>query len=165
MICQHARRDHDELHNDSRNLATSSAILRSEGIEKSGRRTIAINTFTLLFGTSKGKSLDDRYCVMSMTYHAAGVGTCTRSDMTIPGYLSSEMHLKKFSDQTEFQSWVVNFRAEICAKAKNLALALQWIKEIEAPSSLKDLINPKSISGEDFSDYEDLDLMMAAALK
>ena len=34
--CQHARRDPDELHNDSRNLATTSAILRTEGIEKSG---------------------------------------------------------------------------------------------------------------------------------
>ena len=72
---------------------------------------------------------------------------------------------KKFPDQTEFQSWVVNFRADVCAKAKNLALALQWIKEIEAASSLKDLINPKSITGKDFSDYEELDLMMAAELK
>ena len=34
--CQHVRRDPDELHNDSRNLATSLAILRTEGIEKSG---------------------------------------------------------------------------------------------------------------------------------
>ena len=34
--CQRARRDPDELHNDSRNLAASSAILRREGIEKSG---------------------------------------------------------------------------------------------------------------------------------
>ena len=60
--------------------------------------------------------------------------------MTIPSCLSSEMHLQKSLDQTEFQSWVVNFRAEVCAKAKNLALALQWIKKIEAASSLKDLI-------------------------
>ena len=59
----------------------------------------------------------------------------------------------------------MNFRAEVCAKAKNLALALKWIKEIEAASSLKDLINPKSITGKDFSDYEELDLMMAAELK
>ena len=33
--CQHARRDPDELHNDSRNLTTSSGIQRKEGIEKS----------------------------------------------------------------------------------------------------------------------------------
>ena len=59
----------------------------------------------------------------------------------------------------------MNFRAEIYAEGKNLALVLQWIKKIEAASSLKDLINPKSITGKDFSDDEELDLMMAAELK
>ena len=38
-------------------------------------------------------------------------------------------------------------------------------QEIEATSSLKDLINPKPITGKDFSDYEELDLKMAAELK
>ena len=38
-------------------------------------------------------------------------------------------------------------------------------QEIEAICSLKDLINSKSITGKDFSDYEELDLMMAAELK
>ena len=33
---QHAHRDSDELHNGSRNLAISLAILRKEGIENSG---------------------------------------------------------------------------------------------------------------------------------
>ena len=33
--CQHARRNPDELHNDSRNFTRSSAILKTEGIEKS----------------------------------------------------------------------------------------------------------------------------------
>ena len=33
---QHARRDPDKLHNDSRTLAISLAILRTEGIEKNG---------------------------------------------------------------------------------------------------------------------------------
>ena len=101
---------------------------------------------------------------MSLTDHAVGIGTCTQS-MTVLSYLTAEMHLKKFPDPTEFQSWIVNFQVEVCAKAKNLALALQWIKKIEATSSLKDLINTKSITGEDFSDYEELDLMMAAELK
>ena len=36
--------------------------------------------------------------------------------MTIPSCLSSEMHLQKFIDQTKFQSWIVNFRAEVCEK-------------------------------------------------
>ena len=59
----------------------------------------------------------------------------------------------------------MNFRAEVCAKAKNLALALQWIKEIEAASSLKDLINPKAITGKCVPDYEELDLMIAAEVE
>ena len=58
----------------------------------------------------------------------------------------------------------MNFRAEVYAEAKNHALAVEWIKKVEATSSLKDLINPKSITGKDFSDHEELDLMMAADL-
>ena len=44
-------------------------------------------------------------------------------------------------------------------------LALQWIKEIGTAKSLDDLINPKSITGKDFSVYDELDLMMTAELK
>ena len=42
---------------------------------------------------------------------------------------------------------------------------IAWIKEVDAAKSLKDLINPKSITGKDFSDFEELDLMMATELK
>ena len=101
---------------------------------------------------------------MSMAHHAAGIGTCTQSGMTIPSFSSSEMHLGKFPDHTEFQSWIVNFRTEVCSKAENPTLALQWIKEIEAAKSLDDLITPKSRTGKDFPHYEELD-MMATALK
>ena len=59
----------------------------------------------------------------------------------------------------------MNFRAEVCSKAKNPALVLQWIKEIEAAKSLDDLTTSKSITVKDFLDYEVLDLMMASALK
>ena len=48
-----------------------------------------------------------------MAHHAAGIGTCTQSGMTIPSHPSSEMHLVKFSDHTEFQNWIVNFRTEV----------------------------------------------------
>ena len=40
----------------------------------------------------------------------------------------------KFPDQTEFQSWIMNFQVEVCAKAKNLALVLQWIKRSKQPA-------------------------------
>ena len=131
-----------------RNLATSLAILRTEGIEKSESeeplQSIPKSCFS--FGSIQ-KSLAGGKCPVSMTNHAAGIGTCTQSGMTTPSYLSSEMHLQKFHDQTEFQSWIVNVRSEICAEAKNLALVLQWIKKIKAASSLKELISPKSITG------------------
>ena len=100
---------------------------------------------------------------MFTTNHAAGIGTFTQSGMTIP-HPSSEMHLGKFHDHSEFQSRIVNFRTEVCSKAKNPTRALQWIKEIEAAKPLDDLIT-QSITGKDFSDYEELDLMMASALK
>ena len=60
------------------------------------RRTIAINTFFLFFDESKTQCLDGGKCPIPMTNLA--VGTCTQG-MTIPSYLSSEMHLKKFPDQ------------------------------------------------------------------
>ena len=85
--------------------------------------------------------------------------------MTVPSYPSSEMHLGKFTIHTDFQSWIVNFRTEVCLEAKNSMLALQWIKEIEAAKSLDDLITPKSITGKIFPDYDELDRMTAAALK
>ena len=164
--CQLARRVPGELHNDSRNLAASSGIQRREGIEKSGsEKPFATNTFTLLFGKSKEKSLDDSNRLKSMTHHAAGIGTCTQSGMTNPSHPSSEMHLGKIPDRTEVQSWIVNFWTEVCSKAKNPSRALQWITEIEAAKSLDDLITPESTTGKDFPDYEELDLMMASAFK
>ena len=102
---QHAQRDSDELHNDSRTLAISLAILRTEGIENSEeRKTIAINTFTLLFNKKKEKKSRRQISLMSMAHHAVGIETCSQS-MTFPSYLSSERHLQNFLVRTE------NFRA------------------------------------------------------
>ena len=83
---------------------------------------------------------------MSVTNRAAGIGTCTKSVMPITSYPSSEMHLEKCADRTEYQNWILNFQAGVCAKAKNPTRALQWIKEIEAAKSQDDLITPKSIT-------------------
>ena len=48
----------------------------------------------------------------------------------------------------------MNFRTEVCSKAKNPTRALQWIKKIEAAKSLDDLNTPISVTGKDFPDYE-----------
>ena len=75
------------------------------------------------------------------------------------------MHLGKFPDRTEFQCWRVNFRTEVCSKAKNPCLALQWAKEIQTAKSLDDFITPKSITGKNSPDCQEMALMVAAALK
>ena len=62
---------------------------------------------------------ENRNCLKSVAHHAAGIGTCTLSGMINPSYLSSEMHQGRFPDHTEFQSWIVNFRTEVCSKAQN----------------------------------------------
>ena len=52
---------------------------------------------------------------------------------------------------------------EVCAKVKNSTLALQWIKEIEAAKLVGDFITPKSITGKDFFECDEVDVMMVAA--
>ena len=99
-----------------------------------------------------------------LAHHAAGIKTCSQRGMINPSHSSSEMHLGKYPDHMEFESWIVNFRTEVCSKRIPRSL-LQRIKEIEAAKPLDDLITPKSITGKDFPDYEELDLMMASALK
>ena len=79
LDCQPARRYSYELFNTSRNSATSSGILRREGIEKSGSeeplQSILLPSFQQ---EARENSLDDTNCLMSMKNHAAGIGTCTR---------------------------------------------------------------------------------------
>ena len=118
--CQPARRVPEESYKDSRNLAAPSGIQRREGIEKSGsEEPLQPMPLPCFSRKAEEKRLDDRNCLKSMAHHAAGIGTCTQSDMINPGYPSSEMHLGKFLDHTEFQCWIVNFRVEFCEKAKN----------------------------------------------
>ena len=92
--CQHARRDLDELHNDSRKWAISLAFLRKEGIENRGsEKTIAINTFTLLFSKSEERTSRRQISLMSMTDDAFGYLDLYSSGMTIPSHLHSDLHL------------------------------------------------------------------------
>ena len=70
---QHAQRDSDELHNDLEQFGDITGDSENRrNWEKTDRRTIANNTFTLFFDKSK-ESLDERNtCLMCMTNHAAG---------------------------------------------------------------------------------------------
>ena len=103
--CPPARRDPDEVHNEPRIWATSSGVLRREGIEKSESgdplQSIPLPCFQRRV---RQRSLDGGNYPMSMTNnHAVGIATCTQSGMSIPSYLSSEIHLGQFPGHTEFQ--------------------------------------------------------------
>ena len=39
--------------------------------------------------------------------------------MEYPRFPISELHLAKFPDSMEFESWKVNFKTEVCAKTAN----------------------------------------------
>ena len=78
----------------------------------------------------------------------------------------SEMHLGKFPDSLELQSWKVNFKTEVCAKSAFPHLTVHWIKEVEIAKSIDKLMTPRSIvKRTDFLDYDMLDAMIASALK
>ena len=61
FVRQHARRDSDELRNDSRNLAISLAILRAEGIENGGSEDPLQSILLPCFSAgARRKSRDDK---------------------------------------------------------------------------------------------------------
>ena len=93
------------------------------------------------------------------TYSRRGVIGYPRSPI-------SEMHLGKFPDSMEFQSWKVNFKAEVCSKTADPHLRMQWIKEVEMAKSVDELVTSRSIVGRTyFTDFDVLDAMIASALK
>ena len=159
FACQPVWRNPDELHNDSGKLATSSGMNKRDGIGKSDSGKPVQAKPIPCFQRARKKSHDSGDCPMSMTHnHAAGINNSKWHDK-LPGLSNTG------NASSEFQSWRVNFRTDVCSKAKNPCLAMIWIKEIETAKTIDDLITPKSITGTDFPDNDELDMMMTAALK
>ena len=76
------------------------------------------------------------------------------------------MHLGKFPDSLEFQSWKVNFKTEVFANSVFPQTTIYWIKEVEVAKSMDDLMTSRSIMGRtDFPDCDVLGAMIASALK
>ena len=93
------------------------------------------------------------------TYSHSGV-------IDYPRFPISKLHLGKFLDSMEFQSWKVNFKTEVCSKSADPHLTMQWIKEVEMAKSTGELMISRSITGrKDFPDFDMLDAMIASALK
>ena len=86
--------------------------------------------------------------------------------MEYPRFPISELHLAKFPDSIEFESWKVNFKTEVCAKTANPQITMSWITEGEKAKSIDESSTSQSILGRtDFPDCEMLDVMIASALK
>ena len=74
----------------------------------------------------------------------------------------SELHLRKFLDSLEFQSWRVNFKTEVCSKSADPHITMHWIKEVEKAKSIDELKTSRSIvARRAFTDFEMLDAMIA----
>ena len=98
-------------------------------------------------------------------YHTGGTYS-QNGVMDYPRYPISELHLGKFPDSLEFQSWKVNFKTEVCANSVLPQITMHWIKEFEIVKSIDDLMTSQSITERrDFFDNEVLDAKIASAMK
>ena len=69
---------------------------------------------------------DQSLGTLNPLYHIGG--TCSQNGvMDYPRYPISELHLGKFPDTLEFQSWKVNFKAEVCASSVLRQITMRWI--------------------------------------
>ena len=95
--------------------------------------------------------------------HAGGT-YAHNSTIDYPRFPISEWHLGKFPDSMEFQSWIVNFRTEVCLRTADRQITMHWIKEVEIAKSIDELMTSRSIVvRSDFTDYHVLDVMIASA--
>ena len=90
---------------------------------------------------------------------------CGYLDLYSKWHDNSEVSFLRDASLENSLTWRVNFKTEVCSKATNPSSALQWIKESETAKSLDDFLTPKPFTDKNFPDMEELDLMMAAALK
>ena len=72
----------------------------------------------------------------------------------------------KNPDSMEFQSWMLNFRTDICMRTAQPHVTMLWIKEVEMAKSIDELVTSRSITGQpNFLDFDTFDAMIASALK
>ena len=127
--CQPARRDPHELHDISKNLATSSGIPRKEGIEKSGSEEPLQSMPSPCFQVRARKKVwttEIVLCLWQTMLRVVGLVLKVAWEFRV---ILPRMHLGKFPGHPEFQSWILNFRTEVCSKAKKPMLALQWSRK------------------------------------
>ena len=79
-----------------------------------------------------------------MLHHTGG--TYSHSGMMdYPRIPITEMHLGKFPDSVEFQSWNVNFNNEVSTRTADPQITMHRIKEVETAKSIDELVTSRSI--------------------
>ena len=150
-----------ETHENSKNSASSPRRVKPEFTEH-----------TMTTGSKVRPEQQGLHCAKTILHSGDGIPRHTGGTYSHDGIMDyarfpiSEMHLGKFPDSMEFQSWKVSFKEEVCAKTANPQITMHWITEVEKARSIDELSTSQSIQGrQDFPDYEMLDVLIASSLK
>ena len=141
------------IFNKPKNVASSSQELRPGAARTSTKRERDMNRESLNTSTQSPhfQSRSGRLNHTGGTYSHGGM-------MDHPRIPTSEVHLWKFPDSMELQSWNVNFKHGVSTRTADLRITMFWIKEVETAKSIDELVTFRSIVGRnDFSDYDMLD--------
>ena len=145
----------------SRNLASSSRGVKPKLTE----HTMTTGSKRRPEQQDLSNSRNSLHCGDGISRHTGGTYS-HGGMMEYPRFPISELHLAKFPDSMEFESWKVNFKTEVCAKTANPQITMSWITEVERAKSLDESSTSQSILGRtDIQDCEMLDVMIASALK
>ena len=155
-----SRRTTSKYHEKSRNLASSSRGVKPK-----------LTEHTMTTGSKRrpeqdlSNSRNILHCGDGISRHTGGTYS-HGGMMEYSRFPISDLHLAKFPDSMEFESWKVNFKTEVCAKTANPQITMSWITEVERAKSIDESSTSQSILGRtDFPDCEMLDVMIASALK
>ena len=107
-----------EIWQHHRESLMMSRILRKQGIETSGSEEPLQSIPLPCFSVRARKKSRRQMSLVSMTNDALGIWTCTQVARQFR-VISPRRCICTIPDRTKFQSWIVNFRAEVCAKARN----------------------------------------------
>ena len=90
------------------------------------------------------------HCGDGISRHTGG--TCSHGGMMeYPRCPISELHLAKFPDSMEFESWKVNFKTEVCAKTANLKSRCHGSQKLREQSQLTNRVHRNQFLGEQVS--------------
>ena len=165
--CQPARRDLNDLHNNSNNLAASQGFLRREGIEKSvseeSLQSISLPCIQGRAGQRKSRRWKLSYVYDKLPcfgYWHLYSKRHDNAELSFLGDVSGKIPWPHGISELDFE--VPNRSLLEGEESHARATVHQGNRNAK---SLEALITPKSITGKDFTDCGEFDLTMAAAPK